>query len=112
MAKKPTKYLVTDGELVLTLEVAEEGGFLVTSPFNPDVLTEADTLEEAFEMARDVIQTYKEYRAQKQPAARGVPKGGKRVDKSAGGKKAAVPEFALEPDSPPARRKPRSGVAS
>jgi hypothetical protein len=26
MAKKPTKYTVSDGKLVLTLEVAEEGG--------------------------------------------------------------------------------------
>ena len=41
--------------LVLRLEPAEEGGYVVTSPFNPDVLTQAETLEEAFENARDVI---------------------------------------------------------
>lgn len=58
MAKQPTKYIVTDGELTLTLEVAEEGGYLVTSPFDPNVLTEAETLEEAFEMARDVISLF------------------------------------------------------
>ncbi len=52
---KPIKYTVSDGKLVLTLEVCEEGGYCVTSPLNPDVLTEADSLEEAFEMARDVI---------------------------------------------------------
>ena len=53
-AKKPTKYIVTDGELVLELERDEEvGGYTVTSPFNPDTLTQGDTLEEAFEMARD-----------------------------------------------------------
>ena len=52
---KPIKYTVSDGKLVLTLEVCEEGGYFVTSPLNPDVLTEADSLEEAFEMARDVI---------------------------------------------------------
>lgn len=60
---KPITYTVTDGKLVLTLEVAEEGGFLVTSPFNPDVLTQAETLEEAFEMARDVIALFAEVRA-------------------------------------------------
>ncbi|HXD88045.1 MAG TPA: type II toxin-antitoxin system HicB family antitoxin [Urbifossiella sp.] len=50
---KPIKYTVSDGKLVLTLEVAEEGGFTVTSPFVPGLITEAETLEEAFEMARD-----------------------------------------------------------
>src|SRR5262245_44707255 len=60
MAKKPTQYTVTDGELVLTLEVAEEGGFTVTSPFVPGLVTEAETLEEAFEMARDAAEALKE----------------------------------------------------
>ena len=63
MAKKPTKYTVSDGKLVLTLEVAEEGGYIVTSPLDPDVLTQAETLEEAFENARDVIALFKEDRA-------------------------------------------------
>ncbi|MCE9565504.1 MAG: type II toxin-antitoxin system HicB family antitoxin [Planctomycetes bacterium] len=63
MAKKPTKYTVTDGKLVLTLEVAEEGGFTVTSPFVPGLVTEAETLEEAFEMARDATTALKEARA-------------------------------------------------
>jgi predicted RNase H-like HicB family nuclease len=53
MAKEPMKYIVTDGELTLQLEVAEEGGYTVTSPFVPGLVTEAETLEEAFEMARD-----------------------------------------------------------
>jgi predicted RNase H-like HicB family nuclease len=39
--------------MVLTLEPAEEGGYLVTSPLDPELLTEAETLEEAFEMAYD-----------------------------------------------------------
>lgn len=50
---KPMKYTVTDGKTYLILEAAEEGGFTVTSPFIPGLVTEADTLEEAFEMARD-----------------------------------------------------------
>lgn len=79
MEKALPKYIVTDGELTLLLETAEEGGYVVTSPFNPDILTEADTLEEAFEMARDVIETYKEYRAGRRAPA---PKREKSSDKS------------------------------
>jgi antitoxin HicB len=60
MAKKPTKYTVSDGKLVLTLEVAEEGGYIVTSPFNRDILTQADSLDEAFENARDVVALFRE----------------------------------------------------
>jgi len=47
------KFTVSDGELVLVLEPAEEGGFTVTCPFDPELVTEAETLEEAFENARD-----------------------------------------------------------
>ena len=63
MTKQPTRYIVTDGKLVLTLEVAEEGGYLVTSPFDDGLITEAETLEEAFEMARDAAETLKQGRA-------------------------------------------------
>jgi antitoxin HicB len=87
MAKKPTKYIVTDGELVLELE-PEDGWYCVTSPFNPDIITQARTLEEAFEMARDVIQTYKDYRAKKQNPASEPAKIGKRSAKT-GTKKTA-----------------------
>ncbi len=59
---KPIKYTVSDGKLVLTLEVCEEGGYCVTSPFVPGLVTEADTLEEAFEMARDAAAMLKEVR--------------------------------------------------
>jgi antitoxin HicB len=52
MAKK---YTVCDGKLVLTLHPAEEGGYVVTSPMDPELVTEAETLEEAFEMARDAL---------------------------------------------------------
>ena len=63
MAKKPTKYTVTDGKLVLVLEVAEEGGYTVTAPFVEGLVTEAETLEEAFEMARDAAAALKAARA-------------------------------------------------
>jgi predicted RNase H-like HicB family nuclease len=51
-------YTVSDGELVLTLEALPKedgGGYGVTSPLEPQLVTEAPTLEEAFQMARDAI---------------------------------------------------------
>jgi predicted RNase H-like HicB family nuclease len=50
---KPKSYTVSDGRLVLNLDPAEEGGYVVTSPFDPELITEAETVEEAFENARD-----------------------------------------------------------
>jgi antitoxin HicB len=47
------RYTVSDGKMVLTLEEAEEGGYIVTSPLNPELITEAETIEEAFANARD-----------------------------------------------------------
>jgi len=38
---------------VLTLTPAEEGGFVVTSPMEPELITEAETIEDAFRMAQD-----------------------------------------------------------
>jgi len=58
-------YTVSDGELVLTLEVLSEadgGGYGVTSPLEPQLVTEAKTFEEAFDMARDAIQALRESR--------------------------------------------------
>lgn len=46
-------YTVSDGEMVLTLAPAEEGGYVVTSPLDPELLTEAESLDEAFANARD-----------------------------------------------------------
>jgi len=57
------RYTVSDGKLVLTLEEAREGGFVVTSPMDPALVTEADSLAEAFDMARDAINTLAEGRA-------------------------------------------------
>jgi len=46
-------YTVSDGKLVLKLTLAEEGGYVVTSPMDPELITEADSVEEAFDHARD-----------------------------------------------------------
>lgn len=53
--RKKAHFTVSDGDLVLHLELAEEGGYVVTSPFEPELITEADSLEDAFDMARDAI---------------------------------------------------------
>jgi predicted RNase H-like HicB family nuclease len=60
MAKR---YAVSDGKMVLTLEEAPEGGYVVTSPMEPALITEAETVAEAFEMARDAMKTLAEGRA-------------------------------------------------
>lgn len=49
------QYTVSDGKLVLTLQDAEEGGYVVTSPLDPQLITEAETVAEAFENARDAL---------------------------------------------------------
>lgn len=41
-------------------EAAEEGGYVVTCPALPGLVTEGDTLDEAREMARDAIRGYLE----------------------------------------------------
>jgi antitoxin HicB len=56
------RYTVSDGKLVLNLEAAEEGGYVVTSPLDPEVITQAETLEEAFANARDAAQALKQAR--------------------------------------------------
>ncbi len=57
---EPQHYMVSDGELVLTLEPADEGGFVVTSPLDPELVTQAETIAEAFANARDAAQALKE----------------------------------------------------
>jgi predicted RNase H-like HicB family nuclease len=46
-------YVAMNGRMVLHLEPEKEGGYVVTSPYDPELVTEADTLEDAFEMAED-----------------------------------------------------------
>jgi antitoxin HicB len=57
------RFTVSDGKMVLTLEPAEEGGYVVTSLFDPQLVTEAETVEEAFEMARDASEGLQKTRA-------------------------------------------------
>ncbi len=57
------RYTVSDGKLVLNLEEAEEGGYIVTSPLNPELITQAETIEEAFANARDASKALRQSRA-------------------------------------------------
>ena len=63
MEDRPKTYTVSDGDLVLTLTEAEEGGFIVTSPLDPELITEGETVAEAFEMARDALEGLQACRA-------------------------------------------------
>lgn len=60
-----TQYTVSDGKLALNLEPAEEGGYVVTSPLDPELITEAETVEEAFANARDAAKALKRSRAKR-----------------------------------------------
>jgi predicted RNase H-like HicB family nuclease len=51
---------MTERRYTVLFEPAEEGGFVVTCPALPGLVTEGDTLEEAREMARDAIRGYLE----------------------------------------------------
>ena len=53
MAKK--KYTVSDGRLVLTLREDEGGWYVVTSPTDPAMITQARSIPEAFQRSRDAF---------------------------------------------------------
>ena len=57
------RYTVSNGKLVLTLEEAPEGGFVVTSPLEPELITEAETIAQAFEYANDALKALRQSRA-------------------------------------------------
>ena len=57
------RYTITDGELVLWLQDAKKGGFIVTAPFKPELVTEADTIAEAFANARDALKGLRQSRS-------------------------------------------------
>jgi antitoxin HicB len=70
---KAKKYTVSDGKTVIVLELAEEGGYLVSSPLDPELITEAETIEEAFEMAADCAKVLRAARAKlRRMAERGL----------------------------------------
>ena len=52
--------LMVEQTHVVLLEPAEEGGYVVTCPALPGVVTEGDTIEEAVERAKEAIEVYLE----------------------------------------------------
>ena len=59
------RYLVSDGRMVLELITAEEGGYCVIGILEPGLVTEAETIEEAFFMARDALKGLRIVRRQR-----------------------------------------------
>ncbi len=57
-------YTISDGKLVLTLTEDEGGWYCVTSPMQPGMVTQARSIPEAFEMARDAIKELRAAREQ------------------------------------------------
>jgi antitoxin HicB len=48
-------YSIRDGQIPLILTSQPEGGFTVTSPLLPELLTEGETVEEGLENAEDAF---------------------------------------------------------
>ncbi len=63
MGRKAKTYVVSDGELVLHLQEAGDGWFAVSTPLDPHVHTQAKSIPEAFEMARDAMEALRQARA-------------------------------------------------
>jgi len=59
----PKHYTVSDGKLVLSLTAAPEGGFVVTSPLHPELVTQGDEISECFANARDALKSLAQGRA-------------------------------------------------
>jgi len=57
------RYTISDGKLTLTIEEAEEGGFVVTSPMDPELITEGETIAECFVNARDALKALRQSRS-------------------------------------------------
>jgi len=51
------RYTVSDGRMVLTLEPCSDGGFAVSSPLDPELLTQGETIEECFANAKDAARS-------------------------------------------------------
>ncbi len=51
---------ITEYRYTVVFEPAEEGGYIVTVPALPGLVTEGDSLEEAREMVKDAIRGYLE----------------------------------------------------
>jgi antitoxin HicB len=64
---KSKKFTASDGKIMIVLETCEEGGYYVYSPLDPELHTQGDSLEEAFEMAHDALKLLNECRREMMP---------------------------------------------
>src|SRR2546423_11640724 len=71
--KMAKRYTVSEGKMTLKIQDADEGGFIVTSPFHRGLISPAETLAEAFEMARDALNALVE--ARRKPILAARPRG-------------------------------------
>jgi predicted RNase H-like HicB family nuclease len=58
--KKQTPIQIGEYSFTILLEPNEPDGYLVTCPALPGLVTEGDTIDEAYRMAQDAIQVYLE----------------------------------------------------
>lgn len=83
MAEEVSKtYTVSDGVLVLHLEEAGDGWFCVTAPFEQGLVTQARTIEEAFEMAYDAREALNEVRLRLAEEAREATRQARNISKA------------------------------
>lgn len=59
------RYTVAIGDLVVVIAKDKAGGYIVTCPFDPELVTQAETIDEAIAMAKDAKKTLTEARAKK-----------------------------------------------
>lgn len=64
---------------MLTLDEAENGWLVVTSPIDPGLTTQAQTIKEAFENARDALAELRAYRAEQRKILRKMPRPSKQL---------------------------------
>lgn len=61
---EPQQFIVSNGDLVMTLTVAGDGCYAVESPMEPQLITQARSIEKALEMAYDAIEGLRDVREQ------------------------------------------------
>ena len=61
--KRNRRYTVSDGKITLCLEEADEGGYVVTAPLDPELISEAETIEQVFANAHDAAKALRQSRA-------------------------------------------------
>ena len=71
--QKPHQEITTEYSFTVVFEPAQEGGYTVTCPALPGLVTEGDTLEEARAMAEDAIRAILEACAKTAQKSRPTP---------------------------------------